>query len=61
MNIQAFVVFVLIVVLAAPLAMAAPSQEAPAVWQAFARKLEAGAFVEVQLKDGKKIKGNFHA
>jgi len=59
MNIQSFVVFVLIVVLAAPLAMAAPSQEQPEVWQAFARKLEAGAFVEVHLTDGKKIKGNF--
>ena len=59
MNIQSFVVFVLIVVLAAPLAMAAPRQEPPEVWQAFARKLEAGAFVQVHLKDGKKIKGNF--
>jgi hypothetical protein len=59
MNIQSFVVFVLIVVLAAPLAMAASPQEPPEVWQAFARKLEAGAYVEVHLKDGTKIKGNF--
>jgi len=59
MSIQSVVVFVLIVVMAAPLAMAAPRQEPPEVWQAFARKLEAGAFVEVHLKDGKKIKGNF--
>src|SRR6478672_10963231 len=59
MNIQSVVIFVLIVVLAAPLAMAAPRQEPPEVWQEFARKLEAGAFVQVRLKDGKKIKGNF--
>jgi hypothetical protein len=59
MNIQSIVVFVLIVVLAAPLAMAAPRQEPPEVWQAFARKLEAGAYVEVHLKDGTKVKGNF--
>jgi len=59
MNIQSFVVFVLIVVLAAPLASAAPPQERSDVSQAFARKLEVGAFVEVHLKNGKTIKGTF--
>ncbi len=59
MTIQSVLAFVLVVVLTAPLAMAAPLQEPSEVLQAFAQKLEAGAFVEVRLKDGNKVKGNF--
>jgi len=59
MKIQSIVTYTLIVLLLAPMAMAAPRQEPPEVWQAFAQKLEAGAFVEVRLKDGKKVKGQF--
>lgn len=59
MTIQSVLTFVLVVVLTAPLAMAAPLQEPSEVLQAFAQKLEAGAFVEVRLKDGNKVKGNF--
>ena len=59
MTIQSVLAFVLVVVLTAPLAMAAPLQEPPSVWQAFAERLESGAFVEVHLKDGKKVKGHF--
>ena len=58
MNIQSTLVCTLIALLAAP-AMAAHRQEPPEVWQGFAQKLEAGAFVEVRLKDGTKVKGNF--
>ena len=39
--------------------MAAPLQEPSEALQAFAQKLEAGAFVEVRLKDGNKVKGNY--
>jgi hypothetical protein len=41
------------------MAMAGPRQEPPEVWQAYAQKLEAGAFVQVHMKDGKKVKGSF--
>jgi len=59
MNVQSPVIYVLVVLLTSPMAMAHPRQEPPEVWQAFAQKLEAGAFVEVRLKDGKKVKGSF--
>jgi len=59
MKTQSIVTYVLVVLLTAPFAMAEPRQEPPEVWQAYAQKLEAGAFVEVHLKDGKKIKGSF--
>jgi len=59
MKTQSIVTYVLVVLLTAPFAMAEPRQEPPEVWQAYAQKLEAGAFVEVHLKDGKKVKGSF--
>jgi len=59
MKTQSIVICILVVLLTAPMAIADPRQEPPEVWQAFAQKLEAGAFVQVQLKDGKKVKGSF--
>ena len=59
MRIQSIVIYVLVVLLTAPFAMADSRQEPPEVWQAYAQKLEAGAFVQVHLKDGKKVKGSF--
>ena len=59
MTIQSVLAVVLVVVLTAPLSMAAPLQEPSEALQAFAHKLEAGAFVEVRLKDGNKVKGNY--
>ncbi len=59
MRIQSIVVYVLIVLLAAPSAMARHRQESPEVWHAFADKLEAGAYVSVRLKNHKKVKGHF--
>lgn len=59
MKIQSTVIYVLVVLITAPFAMADPRQEPPEVWQAYAQKLEAGAFVQVHLKDGKKVKGSF--
>ena len=59
MTIQSVLAFVLVVVLTAPLALAAPMQEPLNEWKAFAQKLEPGAFVEVRLEDGSKVKGNF--
>ena len=62
MNAKSIVIYVLIVVLTAPSLMARhkqQQQEPPEVWQAFAQKLESGAFVKVRLKDGKQVKGFF--
>ena len=58
MTIRSILVCILIVVLVSP-AIARHRQEPPEVWQGFAQRLEAGAFVEVRLKDGTKVKGNF--
>jgi len=58
MKIRSTLICILIVLLASP-AFASHRQEPPEVWQGFAQKLEAGAFVEVRLKDGTKVKGNF--
>ena len=59
MKFQSTVIYVLIVLLTSSMAMAEPRQEPPEVWQAYAEKLEAGAFVQVRLKDGEKVKGSF--
>jgi len=59
MKIQSTVIYVLIVLVTASVAMAKPRQEPPEVWQEFAQKLEPGAFVQLHLKDGKKVKGSF--
>lgn len=59
MNIQSIVIYLLMVFLAAPQAMAGRRQEPPEVWQAFAQKLEVGAYVRVRLKDGTQVKGHF--
>ena len=49
----------LIAVVTVSSAMAKPRQESPAVWRAFAEKLEAGAPVKVTLHDRTKVKGYF--
>ena len=59
MKTQSTIIYFLVVLFTVPLAMAEPRQEPPEVWQAYAQKLEAGAFVQVHLKDGKKVKGSF--
>ena len=59
MKTPSIVIYVLVFLLTAPMAMAEPQQESPQGLQAFAQKLEAGAQVQVQLKDGKKLKGTF--
>ena len=59
MNIQSIVICVLTVFLAALPSMARNAQEPPGVWQAFAQKPEAGAFVRLRLKDGSQVKGHF--
>src|SRR5262245_36626997 len=59
MSVQSIVISLLIAFLAAPSAIARHRQDSPELWQAFAQKLEAGAFVRVHLKKGKAIKGYF--
>jgi hypothetical protein len=59
MKIQSTVIYVLIVLLTSSVAMADPRQEPPEVWREYAHKLEAGAFVQIHLKDGTKVKGSF--
>ncbi len=59
MKIQSTITYILIVLLTSSVAMAEPRQEPPEVWQAYAQKLEAGAFVQVHLKDGTKVNGSY--
>ena len=59
MKIQTHIVYLLIVLLAAPSAMAKQRREPPEVWRAFAERLEAGAFVRVRLLDHSQVKGQF--
>ena len=59
MNTQSIVITVLVVLLVAPSAMAAHRQESPEVWKGYTQKLEAGAFLQVRMKDGTKVKGYF--
>lgn len=59
MKIQSLLIYVLIVLLAVPAAMAKQRREPPEVWRAFAEKLEAGAFVRVRLYDHSQVKGHF--
>jgi len=59
MKIQSTIAYILVILLTTSAAMAEPRQEPPEVWQAYAQKLEAGAFVEVHLKDGTKVKGSY--
>jgi hypothetical protein len=58
MRLETFAAWFLIIVTAVPPATA-QRQESPAVWRAFAEKLEAGAFVRVTLKNHTKVKGHF--
>jgi hypothetical protein len=48
----------LVVLLIAQLGSAQPAQDSSQVWRSFAGRLEAGAFVEVRLKDRTKVKGH---
>lgn len=57
MAVQRLLAYVLILTLIAPSAIAKQRQESPETWRAFANKLEAGAFVRVDLKDKKSVKG----
>jgi hypothetical protein len=59
MKLQTIVTSILIILLTVSSALAEPRQEPPEVWQAYAQKLEAGAFVQVHLKTGKKVTGQF--
>jgi len=56
---QSIVVYLIIFFIAAPSLRASHRQEPPEVWQAFAQKLESGAFVRVRLKSGSEVKGYF--
>src|SRR5215813_7062347 len=59
MRIQSIVVYMLIVLLAAPSAMARQRQEPSEVWHAFADRLKSGAYVRVRLKNHQKVKVYF--
>ena len=59
MKIQPLIVYLLMILLAAPSAMGKQRREPPEVWRAFAERLEAGAFVRVRLIDHRQVKGQF--
>jgi hypothetical protein len=59
MKVQSIVVYLVIFFIAAPSFMAAHRQEPPEAWQAFAQRLESGAFIRVRLKTGGDVKGYF--
>src|SRR5205809_217935 len=59
MKIQTLIIYLLIVLLAAPAAMGKQRNEPPETWRAFAERLEAGAFVRVRLLDHHQVKGYF--
>ena len=59
MTARSIIICILVVVLTAPSLTARQRQEPPEVWQAFAEKLESGAYIRVKLKDGKQVKGYF--
>ena len=58
MRTKSMLIHLLVLLLAAPSAMARQRLEPPDVWRAFAEKLEAGAFVSVRLQSGAKVKGH---
>ena len=58
MQLKSIVIHLLVLLMAAPSAMATQRRESPDVWRAFAEKLEAGAFVSVRLQNGAKVKGH---
>jgi hypothetical protein len=58
MTMKSVIVHVLVILMAAPSAMAQQRHEPPEVWRAFADKLESGAYVSVRLKNGAKVKGH---
>jgi hypothetical protein len=58
-TLKSVIVHVLVILMAAPSAMAQQRYEPADVWRAFADKLESGAFVSVRLKNGTKVKGHF--
>ena len=59
MTTKTILVHLLVVLMAAPPAMARARQEPSDTWRAFAGKLEAGAFVRVRMKDGSSTTGHF--
>jgi len=58
MRIKSIVIHLLVLLMAAPSAMAQQRHESPDVWRAFAERLEAGAYVAVRLHHGAKLKGH---
>ena len=58
MHLKSIVIHLLVLLMAAPSAMATQRRESPDVWRAFAEKLEAGAFVSVRLQNGANVKGH---
>jgi hypothetical protein len=58
MRTKSMLIYLLVLLMTAPSAMAKQRLEPPDVWRAFAEKLEAGAFVSVRLQSGAKVKGH---
>jgi len=58
MRTKSMLIHLLVLLMAAPSAMAKQRLEPPDVWRAFAEKLEAGALVSVRLQSGAKVKGH---
>lgn len=58
MRIKSIVIHLIVLLMAAPPAMANQHRESADVWRTFAEKLETGAFVSVRLQNGAKVKGH---
>jgi len=59
MAIRSIVIYMLIVLLVTPSAMALQQPNEATMWQTFAQRLDPGTLVRVRLKDGTQIKGNY--
>ena len=59
MTFRTVISALLVLLLAAPPLVAQDSSSQTDTWRAFAEKLEAGTFVAVTLKDGKRVRGHF--
>jgi hypothetical protein len=58
MRVKSLVIHLLVLLIAAPPAVAGQRRESPEVWRTFAERLDAGAFVMVRLHDGTTMKGH---
>lgn len=58
MHIKSIVIHLLVLLMAAPPAMARQRRDLPDVWRGFAERLEVGSFVNVRLLSGEKVKGH---